>query len=141
MGHAHSPVTTWNPEERAQPGPWARRGHRREAMTDIGKEALDAAQRFIDSYFDNPNTKRPEITIPAKETNTDLTLIRSIKALSARVVELEQQVRDTLKISNLKHEHGRLQGLDEAIDKCRQRDIIYADSAVEHIEALKGAKQ
>jgi len=44
-----------------------------------------------------------------------------LRALLARVEELEEQVRDTLKISNLKREQGRLQALDEAISKLMAR--------------------
>ncbi|WP_171232209.1 hypothetical protein [Ruegeria sp. HKCCA4812] len=102
-------------------------------MTDISKEAVE---RLIKEDL-------TEIAISAglKVTDHDVKVMEQtadmLRALSARVEELEQQVRDTLKISNLKREQGRLQGLDEAIAKCRQRDIIYADSAAEHIQALK----
>jgi len=76
-------------------------------MTDTSKDpVLDAAQRFIDHYFNNPDTERPEITIPAKESNSDLTLINGVKALRAEMdaakAEIER-LREALDVLDRLH--------------------------------------
>jgi hypothetical protein len=65
------------------------------SKTDTSAEAVILeAQKFIDFWFGNPKTQRPEITIPAKKTNTDIALINGIKALAAERDALRAQLAE-----------------------------------------------
>jgi len=65
-------------------------------MTDDLVERLrgpvqDAAHAFINDFFNNKDTPKPEITIPAKEDNSDLTLVNGIREASDAIEALQAE--------------------------------------------------
>lgn len=53
--------------------------------------AAEHFQRFVDAYFNNPETARPEISIPAREDNSDVLVHRAIKEAADRIEALEAE--------------------------------------------------
>jgi len=69
-------------------------------MSDMAKRLrgpiAEAAQAYTDAWFNNPDTKRPVHCIPAKETDTDLTLAIGIKDAANHIEEIEQKLSKSL---------------------------------------------
>jgi len=53
---------------------------------------LHAAHAFINEFFGNPGEVKPEITIPANESNSDLVLVKGIKESADCIEELESEL-------------------------------------------------
>ena len=99
----------------------------------------EAAQAYKDAWFNNRDTQRPVHSIPAKESDTDLTLAMGIKEAADRIEELEAQLEAAEAERDQRDGVIRAQNYD--YDRaCAERDCARAklEKAHEVFEEIEG---